>query len=76
MKHRYRTGDPVIVNTGGADCPGRIANERCPYPALGDCLLVTFENGTRQWMPREYLRPVAPVALGASHQDAEGDQQS
>jgi len=53
----FTNGQPVLVNTGGDDSPGTVENTRCPYPALGDCVLIRFENQTAQWIGRHQIRP-------------------
>jgi hypothetical protein len=55
---RPRDGERVIVNTGGADAPAWIENPRPHDRHLGDVLLCHFDNGSKQWIGRQYVRPV------------------
>jgi hypothetical protein len=52
---QFRLWDRVIVNTGGDDAPGIVMDDRPPRHLRG-CVLVAFENGTKQWMPTGTLR--------------------
>jgi hypothetical protein len=53
---RFKVGDQVIVNTGGADFPGTVSWDKPPNTVLKDCYLIAFENGTAQWINVAQLR--------------------
>lgn len=58
---KFKTGDRVIINTGGADTCGRVAFDDPPIPALKACVLVAFDSGGNpQWMDTTYLRHADP----------------
>jgi len=59
---KYKSGQKVIVNTGGADSNGIIKASTNPKATKGiywesqDCWRVEFDNGTAQYMPAKYIR--------------------
>jgi hypothetical protein len=58
---RLRDNALVIVNTGGADHPGRIirTDGKTMNPLLAGSVLVEWTepgSGRPQWIPREYIR--------------------
>jgi hypothetical protein len=63
----WRTGDRVLVNTGGVDSLAVVQVPKYPWATEDETLrsstLVAFENGTAQWIPGRYLRerPTEPT---------------
>lgn len=54
--NKFKTGDRVIVNTGGEDSKAVVSYDNPPNTALKDCVLVQFESGARHWMNVKHLR--------------------
>ena len=68
MKH-LRTGQKVIINTGGEDIPAvittpqvkNIHGEPMPYKLTGsdgDSYCCKFENNTAQYIPAKYIKAI------------------
>jgi hypothetical protein len=64
-----KTGQKVIVNTGGEDCPALIITPQArnihgePMPhrltgSDGDAYFCKFENNTAQYIPAKYIKTV------------------
>ena len=59
---KYKSGEKVTVNSGGADSNGIIKASPNPKATKGiywkeqDCWRVEFDNGTAQYMPAKYIR--------------------
>jgi hypothetical protein len=51
--NQFRISETVVVNTGGEDARGVVMRLDAKLGAL-----IAFENGTKQWIPVQYVRPV------------------